>query len=170
MKGHGLRNDKRCRVERQEKKRGSVIRRVFSLMLALWLGTGPGPARADFALPAGLTEIGEEAFQGISSLTSLEIPESVTTVGPRAFAGCGGLNRIVIPGSVTELGAGAFEGCGEALLIQCPTGSAARHYAAANQIDYRADTVCRALVVGQTYTGTSMALQGPGNDMQAVRF
>ena len=38
-----------------------------------------------------VTSIGEEAFYGCGSLTSIEIPASVTSVGDNAFRDCGGL-------------------------------------------------------------------------------
>ena len=39
------------------------------------------------------------------------IPQSVTEIGDNAFEGCTGLTSIVIPDSVTEIGNNAFEGC-----------------------------------------------------------
>ena len=126
-------------------------------------------AWADFSFPTGLTEIGEEAFRGNPTLTLLEIPENVTTIGDRAFADCTALNTVLIPDSVSNIGEDAFANCGEALLIRTSAGSAAHEYAVWNWIDYDADTIRRALVVGQTYTGTQLALRGPANDMNAVR-
>ncbi len=143
---------------------------MLALAAVFCLLTGSGAAGVGFSWPAGLTEIGEEAFEGNTALTALQLPESITTVGSRAFAGCSGLNAADIPDSVTRIGDGAFDDCGEALLIRCVPGSEAHRYALENRVDYRADTVCRALVIGQTYAGTELALQGPANDMQAVRF
>ena len=40
-----------------------------------------------------------------------EIPESVTSIGDYAFAGCVSLTSIVIPESVTSIGEGAFDYC-----------------------------------------------------------
>lgn len=127
-------------------------------------------ANATFDLPGSLTEIGDQSFQNVTSLSSLIIPGTVTCIGASAFAGCSNLDEITIPSSVTTIGEAAFSGCGEALLIHAAPDSAASAYAKSHFLDYQADTTYRALVVGQTYTGTSMALEGPANDMRAVQL
>ena len=55
--------------------------------------------------------LGEEAFQGCTSLTSVVIPESVTMIDYNAFAYCTSLTSGVIPEGVTEIGFGAFDNC-----------------------------------------------------------
>ena len=55
--------------------------------------------------------IGECAFYGCSSLTSINIPSSVTSIGERAFLGCSSLTSVNIPSSVTSIGGSAFSGC-----------------------------------------------------------
>ena len=47
--------------------------------------------------------IGDEAFSGCSSLTSINIPNSVSTIGEYAFQGCSNLTSINIPNSVTTV-------------------------------------------------------------------
>ena len=62
-------------------------------------------------IPEGVTEIGEDAFSGCKSLSSVVIPSSVTKIGRGAFEDCKSLASVVIPSSVTEIGKLAFEGC-----------------------------------------------------------
>ena len=58
-----------------------------------------------------VTSIGDYAFTGYSSLTSVTIPNSVTSIGYSAFYGCSGLTSVDIPNSVTSIGGYAFLGC-----------------------------------------------------------
>ena len=58
-----------------------------------------------------LTMIGDEAFRGCGSLTSVTIGDSVTTIGDEAFAYCYSLTSVTIGDSVTTIGDRAFAGC-----------------------------------------------------------
>ncbi len=66
--------------------------------------------------------IGEEAFRGCSSLTSIEIPYGVTMIGGGAFRGCSSLTSIEIPDGVESIGDSAFEGCSSLTSIEIPDG------------------------------------------------
>ncbi|MDE6312427.1 MAG: leucine-rich repeat protein [Lachnospiraceae bacterium] len=51
-------------------------------------------AGGDVVVPDGVTSIGDFAFDGCSSLSSIEIPGSVTEIGNYAFGGCSSLSSI----------------------------------------------------------------------------
>ena len=62
-------------------------------------------------IPNSVTSIGDHAFYQCSSLTSVTIPNSVTSIGGSAFKDCSSLTSVTIPNSVTSIGGYAFEGC-----------------------------------------------------------
>ena len=62
-------------------------------------------------IPNSVTSIGNSAFSGRSSLTSITIPNSVTSIGKSAFGGCSSLKSVTIPDGVTSIGEYTFSGC-----------------------------------------------------------
>ena len=71
-------------------------------------------------IPNSVTYIGNDAFGCCESLTNINIPNSVTNIGDRAFRGCNSLTSINIPNSVTYIGNSAFGECESLTNINIP--------------------------------------------------
>lgn len=70
-----------------------------------------GKRDKQYTIPDQVTNIGELAFSGCSSLTNIVIPNSVTSIGYCAFYSCSNLAYVTISDSVTYIEDGAFSGC-----------------------------------------------------------
>ena len=71
------------------------------------------PAQAslkEVTMPAGITYIPSNWFQGFKALTSVSIPKNVTSINPFAFEGSG-LTAVKIRENVAVIGTSAFENC-----------------------------------------------------------
>ena len=77
-----------------------------------------------------VTIIGQCAFYGCSSLTSVTIPDSVTTIGLGAFYFCDSLTSVTIPDSVTTIGDNVFTCCSCLTSVTIPDGVTTIGYAA----------------------------------------
>ena len=76
--------------------------------------------KTSYIIPNSVTNIGNYAFSGCKSLTSIEIPNSVSNIGNYAFCGCDSLTSIEIPNSVSNMGNYAFSGCDSLTNINIP--------------------------------------------------
>ncbi len=58
-----------------------------------------------------VTEIAEDAFKGIGTLTSVMLPSQVKTIGSGAFADCKALETVTLSDNVIAVPDNAFDGC-----------------------------------------------------------
>ena len=85
-------------------------------------------------LPAGMTEVEEQAFLGTAVQTAV-INDGCVSLGDLAFALCPNLQYVVVPDSVTEFGQEVFSG--SPVILICSEDSAADAYASAWGIPVR---------------------------------
>ncbi len=60
-------------------------------------------------IKSGVTNIGNNAFRGITGVTKVNIASSVTSIGASAFEGCSALSSVVLPSNLKSIGANAFK-------------------------------------------------------------
>ena len=64
------------------------------------------------AFPDTLTKIGNQAFNNNKKLASVDLSNTkVTTIGRFAFGGCTSLKDVILPSTLTELGSSVFTDC-----------------------------------------------------------
>ncbi len=80
--------------------------------------TGPGASVTVPSTINGLAVIGigEKAFSGCASLTSVTIPGSITSIGEYAFLGCTNLAAVYFQGSAPTAGVSVFDGDTKAIV------------------------------------------------------
>lgn len=87
------------------------ISEAFSGITSAIKGKSDAKINLDLSQTTGLDSIGDNAFYGCRSLTSVNIPDSVTSIGYDAFTGCSNLITVTIPDSVTYINTEAFRDC-----------------------------------------------------------
>jgi hypothetical protein len=73
-------------------------------------------------MPSSINSIGANAFQGCSSLGTLTIPSSVNRLPVYVCQGCTSLTSVTIPSSVNSIRANAFQGCTSLISLTIPQG------------------------------------------------
>ena len=71
----------------------------------------PGGINGSYTIPNSVTSIGDMAFLGCSSLTTVTIPDSVASIGNMAFCGCTSLSSVTIGSGLGSFLDGAFFYC-----------------------------------------------------------
>ena len=71
-------------------------------------------------IPDSVTSIGDYAFNGCDSLSSVAIPDSVTSIGMTAFRYCDSMTSVNIPGGVTTIKDSTFQQCSSLTCIVIP--------------------------------------------------
>ena len=79
-----------------------------------------GKIDSSFSVPNSVTSIGNYAFVGCTTLTSITIPNSITLIENGAFSGCTSLINITIPDSVTSIGNYTFSSCTSLTSVTIP--------------------------------------------------
>lgn len=77
-------------------------------------------AITELYLPDSLTTIGTNAFNGLNSLTKLEIPAGVTEIPAYMCNGIPALREVTLKGNVTKIGKSAFYKCSSLEKINIP--------------------------------------------------
>jgi hypothetical protein len=85
---------------------GVLFDSTETTLLAFPFGRG-----GSYAIPDGVTKIGNGSFDTCVALTNVEFPASLLEIGDSAFYYCTGLTNIIIPNGVTNIGNNAFEVC-----------------------------------------------------------
>ncbi len=85
-------------------------------------------------LPAALTEIESEAFEGLP-MQEVVLPAGLSAIGDRAFAGCGGLRLVVFDSANVSISETAFVYC-DGFVFYGPAYGTVQSYAERNEIPF----------------------------------
>ena len=68
----------------------------------------PGGKTGNYAIPNSVASVGDWAFRGYSTLTSVSIPDTVTSIGQYAFSYCTGMTRVIFRNTSRDLYIGDY--------------------------------------------------------------
>ena len=75
----------------------------------------------EVTIPEGVQSIGDSAFSGCNSLSSLTLPSSLQSIGDSAFYGCNSLSSLTLPSSLQSIGDSAFSYCNSLSSLTLPS-------------------------------------------------
>ncbi len=104
------------------KKYTSVDGVIFDKDIAVLVRYPIGKNETKYTIPDGVTNIGDNAFMGCSSLKSITMPNSVASIGDNAFADCNNLTDITLHDGVTSIGDYMFMNCENLTSVTIPDG------------------------------------------------
>lgn len=81
-----------------------------------------GRAQKSYAVPQGVTVIGEGAFWFAEALTSLTLPDTLIEIEPDGVRGCSGLTELKLPESLRIIGISSIQACKKLKSIEIPYG------------------------------------------------
>lgn len=117
----------------------------------------------DIEIPATITKIGGNAFEG-TSLSNVIIPDTVAAVDASAFSNCTKLTDIKLPNGITQIANRLFSGCTNLTRVDFPT--------TVNSIELYAFKDCKSLtslvLPNQLKTITLGAFEGCNNLQRVV--
>ena len=90
---------------------GSTNGVLFNHPLTTLILYPPGIVNGSYAVPDGVTNIGNYAFQDCDNLTNVTLSPELASIGQQTFSGSTNLTGITIPGSVVSIGSDAFDNC-----------------------------------------------------------
>ena len=98
----------------------------------------PGGKQGAYTIPNSVTSIGERAFSGCKSLTSITIPNSVTSIGDWAFDACKSLTSITCEAATppTIGGTNTFDGVSKSIPVYVPCECVEAYKAASGWSDF----------------------------------
>lgn len=95
-----------------------------------------GRTEDKYEIPSGVVEIGEDAFENVTSLKNVEFSRDVKEIAVHAFVDCASLESVTLYRSVASIEDDAFVGCSENFSIRGYKGSFAEEYALGNGLKF----------------------------------
>lgn len=78
-------------------------------------------SQKNVVIPKGIKKIGNECFERMQFIETVEIPDGVESIGSFAFSFCNSLRSIVLPNTVMYLERGCFSRCSELAAVVLST-------------------------------------------------